>query len=135
MFIRLAITPEDYEMCRKAFDDGRDYEFPTVMAGEGDTLQGFVSTDTRQGLIICGPMWIDQSLPATRRVRLCLKMIQHYELALQGTGVTQYLFHTTKGHMTPDAISRVIDLEPYDMDNTGDLWYIRKMAPMLHTLH
>jgi hypothetical protein len=130
MFLRLASEVEDYKKCDRVHKapKGHPYDFPTILAERSShgILEGFLSTDMTQNRIICGPLWLDQSLPLIRRSRITIRLLDAYEMILKNAGVTQYLFNAPpEGHWL-DTIERAIGLKPYEF-NDGAFWYKKEI--------
>ena len=129
MYLRLATVDRDYRKCLVArpVDEGGRYDFPTIMAERelDGPLEGFLSTNLDQQMIVCGPLWLDSSMGLGRKSRMTIRLLDAYEMILKKAGVSQYLFHVRpEGHWM-DTIERALGLKPYEFSE-GEFWYKRE---------
>ena len=126
MYIRLATKGSDYAKCSRAASLAWPFEFPTVMAErffKGELL-GYLTTNTKSGYIVAGPLWILPTLSRTGKALALIRLVTGYEKALASTGVDRFLFFVpaSEEHYR-EIIKRALGLDPYEMDDSGNYWY------------
>jgi len=128
MIVRLATVGSEYARCKRAFSiAGLTYEYPTVMAlRETSELLGYLTTSTKSGYIVAGPLWIDPKLNRTYRGLVLMRLVEGYEKVLAASGVTRFMFwvpYSEEHYLS--IIHRAIGLEPFEVDADGNYWFKR----------
>lgn len=126
MYIRLATKGPDYAKCSRAAPIAWPFEFPTIMAERSfkGELLGYLTTNTKAGYIVAGPLWILPTLTRTGKALTLIRLVTGYEKTLATTGVDRFLFFVPADNEHYQAIiKKALDLDPYEMDDSGNYWY------------
>jgi len=128
MYIRLATKGSDYAKCSRAAPIAWPFEFPTVMAErtfKGELL-GYLTTNTKSGYIVAGPLWLLPTLTRTGKAFVLIRLMTGYENTLAINKVDRFLFFVPPGNEHyMDIIKRAMGLDPYEIDADGNYWYQR----------
>jgi hypothetical protein len=92
---RLANNPGDYSAAHKLLrDEGLEGRiklgWPTVTAWRDGTLIGVLSTNSKNGAIVAGPLGVRKGIDA----RVAINLIELYDVIMRAAGVTHYTFLT-----------------------------------------
>jgi hypothetical protein len=126
MYVRLATKGSDYAKCSRAAPIAWKFEFPTIMAERSlkGELLGYLTTNTKSGYIVAGPLWILPTLSRTGKALTLMRLVTGYEKTLATTGADRFLFFlSAEQEHYREVIKRAIDLDPYEMDDSGNYWY------------
>jgi hypothetical protein len=127
MYIRLATRGSDYAKCKRAFiASSAPLEYPTIMAEKEarGVLFGYLSTSTKTGFIVAGPIYIDHALPPLTRGRVFIAMTDAYRLILMQSGIDRCLFwvpYTETEYLK--MIRKQFGAEPFEVDVDGNYWF------------
>ncbi|PWT71739.1 MAG: hypothetical protein C5B59_17320 [Bacteroidetes bacterium] len=132
MYVHIA-DEVDLRRCTEASDGTMDFEknvFPTIVAETDDRerILGFLSTWVSGKDVIAGPLWINPNVRGLLRGRVTLAVFECYEFILRKAGLSYYKAYVP-AHLTRyiSLLYRAVDLEPYDMDDNGNLWFERRL--------
>lgn len=123
---RLATTPADYRKCQALMREYREpvpLSFPTVMAERDGELIGFLSTHTKHGAVVAGPLVIREGLRAFTMVRL----IEAYDRVMWRAGVKSYHFHVSAANAQWREQIERFGMTPWHTDEQG-AWFKRELA-------
>ena len=131
MYIRLATKGADYAKCSRAAPIAWPFEFPTIMAERDfkEELLGYLTTNTRSGYIVAGPLWIDPALSRTGRGLVLLRIMTGYENTLAINKIDRFFFFldSTQDHYL-HIIDKAIGLKSFDIDADGNRWFKKMIA-------
>lgn len=124
MIVKLATKGADYARCKRHFSVAVRYEYPTVMAERDNELVGYLTTNTKSGYIVAGPLWIKEDLKGAFRGLVLIRLLEAYEKVLFINGVDRFLFWIgpSDEHYVA-TIKKAIDLVPFEIDADGKYWF------------
>jgi|SRR4249919_3225221 hypothetical protein len=126
---RLAKNPGDYAaahaLLRAEGYPKQKLQFPTVMAFDADfKAVGVAATRIEDEMIVMGPLCLKSD---RRRPRTAIRLIDLYDIAMRGMGITSYIFHIEQGNLWEKLVNKAMpDLTPYAMRD-GINYYIRRL--------
>lgn len=126
MYVRLATTGSDYAKCKRYFSIPKTYEYPTIMVEKekGGRLLGYLTTSTDTGYIIAGPLWLQPKLSGGTKFRVLMNIVEAYQGILAHNGIDRFLFWINiDDDVYRDQLKRAMGLEPFEIDDSGRLWY------------
>jgi hypothetical protein len=131
MYVRLATKGTDYAKCSRAAPIQVPFEYPTIMAErelKGELL-GYLTTNTKSGYIVAGPLWILDTLSRTGKGLVLLRLMTGYENTLAINHIDRFLFWISPGQEHYIAtIKKAIDLDPFEVDEEGNSWFRKMIA-------
>jgi len=94
MKYKVAETPEDFKAAKKLLlAEGfaeQEIGFPTVMAWEGETLIGYITTTPHPDMVLGGPMVMKGD---KQRVFTSVRLVELYEQTMLSLGITSVIFY------------------------------------------
>ena len=131
MYIRLATTGLDYAKCARSQPIAWKFEFPTIMAERSlkGELLGYLTTNTKSGYIVAGPLWILPTLSRTGKALTLIRIMTGYENTLAINKIDRFLFFVSPDQEHyKDIIKRALDLDPYEVDADGNFWFKKQIV-------
>lgn len=124
---RTANSPKDFhkahDLMRAEGVPEQSLGFPTLMAFEDDEPIGLIGTNIQKGMIIAGPLVMKSD---RRRIHTAIKMVEMYEMALRGMGISTFIFHVDEDSFLDKMISRYSEYQPYATENKKK-FFIRRL--------
>lgn len=99
------------------------FDYPTVVAVEGDEVVGFIGTHIRDDLILAGPLVLKTD---RRRPFTAIRLGEVYEAVLRSIGITNYVLWFEEDSNL-DRYFRSIGLTPYAISD-GKSFYFRDIG-------
>lgn len=93
---RLATSPADYKRCQAFMREHQPpvpLSFPTVMAERDGEMVGLLSTHTKHGAVVAGPLVLRKGHGITM-----IRLIEAYDTVMWRAGVRSYHFHVSAGN-------------------------------------
>ena len=124
---KIAETPADFHeahaLMRGEGVPEQTLGFPTMLLVEEDQIVGMIGTDIQKGMIIAGPLVMRSD---RKRIQSAIKMVEMYEMALRGIGISTFIFHVEEGTFLDKMISRYSEYQPYAVRGTKK-FFIRRL--------
>jgi hypothetical protein len=131
MHVRLATRGSDYAKCARGEPHPDGFEYPTIMAErtEKGELIGYLTTSTKTGYIVAGPLWISPKMTGTGRGLVLLRLMAGYENVLGMNGVDRFLFwiDPSDKHYI-DTIEKAIGLKAFYVDANERHWFKKEIV-------
>jgi hypothetical protein len=125
---RIANSPTDFhrahDLMRAEGVSEQSLGFPTMMAFDDKEPVGLIGTSIQKGMIIAGPLVVKSD---RRRIHMAIKMVEMYEMALRGMGISTFIFHVEEGGFLDKMISRYSDYQPYATEGKKK-FFIRRLS-------
>lgn len=100
----------------------QELEFPTVVALE-DKVIGLIGTKITNNMIVAGPLVIKSD---RRRIMTAIRMVEMYEIAMKGLGISSFIFSVEDGSLLEKLIERY-GYEPPYAEEEGRKFYVRRL--------
>jgi len=124
---KIAEAPNDFHkahaLMREEGIPEQTLGFPTMLTMEGPILVGVLGTNIKKGMIVAGPLVMKSD---RKRVQSAIKMVEMYEMALRGMGISTFIFHVEGGSFLDRMISRYSEYQPYAVRGTKK-FFIRRL--------
>jgi len=125
---RIARNPGDYKaahdlMRGESFPEEK-VGFPTILALDGGSVVGMLSTRIQNGMIIAGPMILKSD---RRRIKTAIKLAELYEISMKGMGISTFIFNTETDSIVDKFIQRYSNMQPYATEG-NQKFFIRRVA-------
>jgi hypothetical protein len=124
---RLAKNPGEYAAAHALLKaegfEKQELRFPTILAlDEGDVV-GLISTHIQDKMIIAGPLCLKSD---RRRARAAIRLIDLYDIAMRGMGITSYIFHTETDSIL-DKSAQKMGIGEFYAERNGVRFYVKRL--------
>ena len=122
MYVRLATKGPDYAKCVRLLPLTGNSS--SLLSWRSVPLKanslGYLTTNTKLGYIVAGPLWILPTLSRTGQALVLMRLATGYENTLATNGIDRFLFWIGPDDTHyQDIVKRALGLEPFEIDDSG----------------
>ena len=128
---KLAQDHRDYAQClklmKKVGEKPERLGYPTIVAMDGEKVEGFLATQRRKDALVAGPLIIDRP-----SIRVALKLLNAYEQTLIHFNQPYYYFTVVPKNprwlqLVDKFMTRYGGIKKLRTDPDGVVWYLRTL--------